>query len=270
MSINYLNDFNAVCQNIWNLGAIKLTILVILSYQLVAARDYDERSRDFYGDFTSDESYGDLNLLEMSTNQKDHIVRLHNRLRNKIALGEIRRFDSASRMPALRWSDELARLAETKARACADGREECKKDKYRNQNIARRGCSDKINEPPTYTMSSMIMDWFLEYRDGDMSNIYSSNNRPQGFETINKDIENFAVMMNDRNSAVGCAMIRSQEDGLKFDHLVCNYGYATNRKPVYERGSAASRCKERHSTYEGLCRNSNNVDDRRLLTLFFR
>lgn len=74
-------------------------------------------------------------------------------------------------------------------------------------------------------------------------------------------------MANDRNYAVGCAMIRGQEDGLKYDYLVCNYGYATTRKPVYERGSAASRCRERHSTYEGLCRSSN--DDRRILTMFF-
>lgn len=56
-------------------------------------------------------------------------------------------------------------------------------DKYRNQNIARRGYSEKVNESPMFTISSIIMDWFLEYRDADMDNIYSSNNRPQGYET---------------------------------------------------------------------------------------
>lgn len=60
----------------------------------------------------------------MTTSRKDHILRLHNQLRNKLALGEIRRFGTASRMPALRWSDDLARSAETKARACARG-DEC-------------------------------------------------------------------------------------------------------------------------------------------------
>lgn len=77
-------------------------------------------------------------------------------------------------------------------------------------------------------------------------------------------------MMNDRNYAVGCAMVRDREDSLRFDHLICNYGYATSRKPVYEKGSAASRCRERHSNYEGLCRSPNNGDDRRLITMFFR
>lgn len=65
----------------------------------------------------------------MTTSRKDHILRVHNQLRNRLALGEIRRLGSASRMPALRWSDELARSAESKARACARG-DECTSGKY--------------------------------------------------------------------------------------------------------------------------------------------
>lgn len=82
-----------------------------------------------------------------------------------------------------RWNDDLARSAENKARACANGRDECRYDRYR-ENIARRASPERINEPALQILTSMIMDWFLEYRDADMNDIYStsSTNRPQGFE----------------------------------------------------------------------------------------
>lgn len=61
-------------------------------------------------------------------------------------------------------------------------------------------------------------------------------------------------MANDKNNAVGCAMIRHEEKGFKYRYLVCNYGY-TNifEQPVYEKGPTASKCTERHPIYEGLC-----------------
>lgn len=61
-------------------------------------------------------------------------------------------------------------------------------------------------------------------------------------------------MVNDKNNAVGCAMIRHQEGGFKYRYLVCNYGF-TNiyGQAVYEKGAPASKCVERHSIYEGLC-----------------
>lgn len=49
MSKNYQNEISGVGQNIRKLGAINLVILIILSFQLVEARDYDENSRDLYG-----------------------------------------------------------------------------------------------------------------------------------------------------------------------------------------------------------------------------
>lgn len=69
-----------------------------------------------------------------------------------------------------------------------------------------------------------------------------------------KKIGHFTVMVNDKNNAIGCAMIRHQERGFKYRYLVCNYGY-TNilGRPVYEKGAAGSKCKERHPVYEGLC-----------------
>ena len=76
----------------------------------------------------------------------------------------------------------MARSAEMKARACASVQEECFTERHRNQNIARHGAPEKVNESPMNSITSMIMEWFFEYRDVDVSNIYSSSNRHQGNE----------------------------------------------------------------------------------------
>lgn len=49
----------------------------------------------------SGDAYGDRTVLEMTSSRKDHILKVHNELRNKIAMGEISGFGSAARMPAL-------------------------------------------------------------------------------------------------------------------------------------------------------------------------
>ena len=61
-------------------------------------------------------------------------------------------------------------------------------------------------------------------------------------------------MVNDKNNAVGCAMVRYQEGSFYYRYLVCNYGY-TNilDRPVYKKGSTGSECKKQHPVYEGLC-----------------
>lgn len=61
-------------------------------------------------------------------------------------------------------------------------------------------------------------------------------------------------MVNDKNNAMGCALIRYQEDGYYYYYLVCNYSF-TNiyERPVYESGAAGSKCKKPHPIYSGLC-----------------
>lgn len=67
-------------------------------------------------------------------------------------------------------------------------------------------------------------------------------------------------MVNDNNDAVGCAMIRHQEqdpdDDLlyNYSYLVCNYAY-TNMlgEPVYKMGETASECVRESEEFKGLC-----------------
>lgn len=67
-------------------------------------------------------------------------------------------------------------------------------------------------------------------------------------------IGHFTVMVNDKNDAVGCAMVRFQRNGFKYNYFVCNYGYTNMLKePVYKKGKTASKCKTVHKKYKGLC-----------------
>lgn len=74
------------------------------------------------------------------------------------------------------------------------------------------------------------------------------------WSTGSKKIGHFTIMVNDKNDAVGCALSRFQENGFKYNYLVCNYAY-TNilQRPVYEKGATASKCKKRSPVYKGLC-----------------
>lgn len=67
-------------------------------------------------------------------------------------------------------------------------------------------------------------------------------------------IGHFTVMVNDKNNAVGCALVLHESNGYKMDYLVCNYGY-TNvlGQQVYEPGWPASKCAKKHPFYKGLC-----------------
>lgn len=67
-------------------------------------------------------------------------------------------------------------------------------------------------------------------------------------------------MVNDQNDALGCALSRFQENGYKYNYIVCNYSY-TNilQRPVYEKGHAASKCKRKNSVYKGLCTGDQKV-----------
>lgn len=41
----------------------------------------------------------DKAVLKMDSSQKEYIVKLHNRMRNRIAMGEIKKYSSAAKMP---------------------------------------------------------------------------------------------------------------------------------------------------------------------------
>lgn len=89
-------------------------------------------------------------MVKMTNDRKELILKLHNRMRNEIAMGKIPGYDPAAKMPSFvrikiennsekrikiikkaffqfqQWSDELAYLAELNARSCNYGHDSCR------------------------------------------------------------------------------------------------------------------------------------------------
>lgn len=62
-------------------------------------------------------------------------------------------------------------------------------------------------------------------------------------------------MINEKNIAVGCAILRKRENGYISQLMACNYAYMNMLgKPVYRDGKTASECKTgRNPNFKGLC-----------------
>lgn len=75
-------------------------------------------------------------------------------------------------------------------------------------------------------------------------------------------IGHFTVMANDKNNAVGCALVHYQDIDYKYNYFVCNYGY-TNipGEQVYESGKAASKCAKAHPDFKGLCYTKDDAEN---------
>lgn len=86
------------------------------------------------------------------------------------------------------WDNELAYLAELNARTCVYDHDTCRatdKFPYAGQNLARRGNSQDY-EVTASALKFMITDWFLEYKDANMSYIQRFRNHEQGCVKIVK------------------------------------------------------------------------------------
>lgn len=72
-------------------------------------------------------------------------------------------------------------------------------------------------------------------------------------------------MVNDKNVAVGCAVIGFSRDQnnlqMKYIHMTCNYAYTNMlNQPVYKSGASCSKCTTGcNASYGGLCNLNENI-----------
>nr|B9URJ1.1 RecName: Full=Antigen 5 like allergen Cul n 1; Short=Ag5 like allergen Cul n 1; AltName: Full=Allergen Culn1; AltName: Full=Antigen 5 family protein; AltName: Full=Cul n 12; Flags: Precursor [Culicoides nubeculosus]ACM40888.1 antigen 5-related salivary protein [Culicoides nubeculosus] len=145
----------------------------------------------------------DAKILPMSTKRKNLILKVHNRLRNKVALGKLPGFPKAARMPILRWDDELAYLAELNVKQCKMEHDQCRntdKFKYAGQNLAYTMGTPQKN---AVRIKKLIRAWFKEHENATASFIDKYRDHPQG-----RVIGHFTAMIQDRTDTVGCAILR--------------------------------------------------------------
>lgn len=101
-------------------------------------------------------------MLEMFPDRIDHILSKHNSIRNLIALGQMKpKFEEATRMPLIKWDNELARLASLNVKKCKFEVDFCfDKENFEHfgQNIA---IWDTSYGPVNYTLliDEMLRNW---------------------------------------------------------------------------------------------------------------
>lgn len=166
------------------------------------------------------------------------------------------KFKPASRMATMQWDDELAKLAVLNVKQCVMKHDACRNTdrfKWSGQNLAWRW-----GRPAPSAEASIvggIDSWFNEYKDATQANLdkYSSTKAVIG---------HFTAMVNDRNTRVGCGMLRQPKDNGAEFFFACNYAQ-TNilNRPIYVSGTAASKCtKGKNSKYPALCAASEPID----------
>lgn len=115
----------------------------------------------------------DPEIMIITAVHKKLILDLHNQNRNKISSGRLPGYDSASRMPALRWNDDLAYVAGIHARSCTAENDDCRNTQlFKNvgQNIAYDIDSDPEHNVTT-VIKRVIDSWYSENQNGNHESI---------------------------------------------------------------------------------------------------
>uniref|UniRef100_A0A1A9VG34 SCP domain-containing protein n=1 Tax=Glossina austeni TaxID=7395 RepID=A0A1A9VG34_GLOAU len=207
----------------------------------------------------SENCEGEVKLEDM----RDYISLIldeHNRYRNQLAGGNVSDFDSAVRMPVLHWDWDLALTAEYHARTCIFDHDECRStERFRlaGQNIFK-STTECLDLEMEYFIKDAIKQWFEEYRNVD-------RNLLQAYHQRIPPIGHFTVLVNDRQSHVGCSLLNNRlSDGqeTRIIILICNYS-TTNVYgfPTYKAGATASQCKERNEVFTNLCNDPIDAND---------
>jgi len=201
------------------------------------------------------------------TNQADKnvIVAKHNELRRKVAKGlETKGLNgqgqpAATDMNELKWSDELAEIAQRWADQCTWGHS--KQDgtsqyKYVGQNMAFGAGSGPASDPG---FANFVQNWYDEVSDWPADNVasFSKAGVPKG-----KMVGHYTQTVWGATKEVGCGYVsfnnpdHSMSHGGKYPYmrmLICNYGTSGNfgGHPLYTAGTTASDCK--FGSNDGLC-----------------
>lgn len=110
----------------------------------------------------------------MTPKLQQTIVRKHNRMRNRVATGELKGFKRAIRMATMRWSPELAKLAEYNVRRCYFAHDDChntNKFRYAGQNLAMTQWSPNMITDVRSELIDHLNSWFKEHKKCPLSAI---------------------------------------------------------------------------------------------------
>ncbi|XP_045475375.1 venom allergen 5-like [Harmonia axyridis] len=217
-----------------------------------------------YKENTIPENCTDYRKIELTSENKTDIVEIHNNLRNFVASGgyvnetDIH-FPEAAAMIYLKWSDELADIAQRWADQC---RVDENQDECRDTEEFSIGQNVVIMEYPSNSSLPSLPDIFMT-KWGNSFRYFSSKDILE-FKSNNADkIGQYSQLIWDTTEYIGCGLITfknhyvEEKGKVHTVRMVCNYGPAGNidNTPIYKIGQPCSLCssKKCHKKYRALC-----------------
>uniref|UniRef100_A0A224X3L0 CAP protein n=1 Tax=Megacormus gertschi TaxID=1843536 RepID=A0A224X3L0_9SCOR len=163
----------------------------------------------------------------ISAADKDLILKVHNQIRSKVALGKVRGLPPAADMRVMAWDNELARIAQMWADQCTDGHDKLRDTEKESvgQNVALRW---------TYSHKDPIMkdrpDWShsidLWAREYGQFGFHSGHISPFVF---NHDVGHYTQMIWADTHKIGCGFAYYKHPQRGYTKIyVCNYSPGGN------------------------------------------
>ncbi|KAE8745993.1 hypothetical protein FOCC_FOCC007251 [Frankliniella occidentalis] len=240
-------------------------LLVVGLAALASAADYCSVCKDHtlckYTTTAAGSACKNYKSAALTSTDKAAVLKAHNELRNKVALGKetrgTKRQPAAANMRKMVWDNELATIAQRWANQCNFAHDSCRNtlDKeYSGQNIFWEASSATLAAP---NWAKAVQDWYDEVddRDGSLNtvNFRSTSGAVTGHYTQVAWAKTYKV-------GCGYADYSTVQSGRNWNAriVVCNYKPGGNfiGQTMYEAGTPASKCPsgtKKDSTYTGLC-----------------
>ncbi|CAG9766666.1 unnamed protein product [Ceutorhynchus assimilis] len=206
----------------------------------------------------------DFMVIDLTDDDRQYILDIHNYLRNKVATGHEKRGPQpeASNMQTMSYNKELEFIAQCWANACNGNplkHDRCRKTEshaHVGQNLGYiNSTNPKINK--IKAIKDLILLWYDEVALFDRFWLNDTQNRGPKYV-----VGHYTQLVWAETNEIGCAMSYYAETVQnEIWHqviLVCNYGPGGNYlgQPVYQTGKPASKCSSnlsRNQLYKGLC-----------------
>lgn len=210
----------------------------------------------------------------MTDELRQRVVDIHNKLRNRMAIGEeVNYKNTISNMKQISYDPELEKLAQCHANECIFSGQEVHdrcirtgKFEFVGQNINIVSDVDFYDEwlRPNYT-ETMILSWYNEIVLTDRSNYASFTDKLKHDVDKDEQVGHFAQVVWGDTYKIGCARASGVTGDASHKHgliFICNYAPGLmHGESVFEAGTPCSKCPKdfRCSTeYRGLCEDVKN------------
>ncbi|XP_043287980.1 venom allergen 5-like [Venturia canescens] len=170
---------------------------------------------------------------QVTQQEKDEIISVHNKLRKKVASGQEKRGHpgpqpAAKSMPDLTWSNELQGIAQTWADQCINDHDKCRD--LPNQEVGQNIFWGSAGGPNDISLTFLMQGWYDEVKH--------VNPKIVKKYVFKEEYAHYTQIVWAKTTQVGCGVIRyTKTHGEDYEiFFVCNYGPSGNVEtlPMYE------------------------------------